>query len=78
MRSTFSATSTNYAISLWVAGMALAWRARAALLKGASLGLLGVWVIGTAGWHAWADARRRPRSWVSSACWPCSPMPAWR
>ena len=54
MRSTSSANSTNYAISLWVAGMALAWRARAALLKGASLGLLGVWVIGTAGWHAWA------------------------
>ena len=50
----FLGDSTNYAISLWVAGMALAWRARAALLKGASLGLLGVWVIGTAGWHAWA------------------------
>ena len=50
----FLGNSTNYAISLWVAGMALAWRARAALLKGASLGLLGVWVIGTAAWHAWA------------------------
>ena len=50
----FLGDSTNYAISLWVVGMALAWRARAALLKGASLGLLGVWVIGTAGWHAWA------------------------
>ena len=50
----FLGDSSNYAISLWVAGMALAWRARAALLKGASLGLLGLWVIGTAGWHAWA------------------------
>lgn len=49
----FLGDSTNYAISLWVAGMALAWRARAALLKGASLGVLGLWVIGTAGWHAW-------------------------
>ena len=34
--------------------MALAWRARAALLKGVSLGLLGVWVLGAAGWHAWS------------------------
>ena len=50
----FLGDSASYAISLGVAGMALAWRARAALLKGVSLGLLGLWVIGTAGWHAWA------------------------
>lgn len=49
----FLGDAANYAISLGVAGMALAWRARAALLKGASLGLLGLWVIGSTGWHAW-------------------------
>ncbi|ODU20419.1 MAG: cation transporter [Sphingomonas sp. SCN 67-18] len=37
----------NYAISLGVAGMALVWRARAALAKGATLLLLGLWVIGS-------------------------------
>ena len=35
----------NYAISLGVAGMALAWRAKAALLKGATLALLGLYVL---------------------------------
>jgi Co/Zn/Cd efflux system component len=43
----FLGDAANYAISLGVAGMALVWRARAALLKGASLLLLGLWVIGT-------------------------------
>jgi Co/Zn/Cd efflux system component len=50
----FLGDAANYAISLSVAGMALAWRARAALLKGTSLGLLGLWVIGSTGWHAYA------------------------
>jgi Co/Zn/Cd efflux system component len=50
----FLGDAANYAISLWVAGMALAWRARAALLKGLSLAALGVWVLGSTAWHAWA------------------------
>jgi Co/Zn/Cd efflux system component len=50
----FLGDAANYAISLGVAGMALAWRARAALLKGASLGLLGLWVLGSTAWHAYA------------------------
>ena len=49
----FLGDAANYAISLGVAGMALAWRARAALLKGASLGFLGLWVIGSTAWHAY-------------------------
>src|SRR3954466_2525474 len=49
----FLGDAANYAISLAVAGMALAWRARAALLKGASLGLLGLWVLGSTAWHAY-------------------------
>src|SRR6478609_4337917 len=41
----FLGDTANYAISLGVAGMALAWRSRAALVKGATLGLLGLWVL---------------------------------
>src|SRR3954468_4739589 len=50
----FLSDAANYAISLGVAGMVLTWRARAALLKGATLGLLGLWVLGSTVWHAWA------------------------
>ncbi len=48
----FLGDAANYAISLGVAGMALAWRARAALLKGLSLAVLAAWVIATTVWHA--------------------------
>jgi Co/Zn/Cd efflux system component len=44
----FFSDAANYAISLGVAGMALAWRARAALFKGVTLLLLGAYVIGSA------------------------------
>lgn len=50
----FLGDSANYAISLGVAGMALAWRARAAMLKGATLFALGAWVIGSTGYAAFA------------------------
>lgn len=50
----FLGDSANYAISLGVAGLALQWRARAALLKGASLLFLGLWVIASAIWMALA------------------------
>lgn len=44
----FLGDASNYAISLGVAGMALAWRARAALLKAATMLAFGLWVIGSA------------------------------
>lgn len=46
----FLGDAANYAVSLAVVGMALAWRARAALLK--SLFMLGFagWVVGSAVW----------------------------
>lgn len=44
----FLGDAANYAISLGVAGMALAWRARAALLKAASMLAFGIWVLGYA------------------------------
>lgn len=50
----FLGDSANYAISLGVTGMALAWRARAALVKGWTLLLLGAWVIASTAWHAYA------------------------
>jgi Co/Zn/Cd efflux system component len=50
----FLGDAANYAISLSVAGMVLTWRARAALLKGASLGALGLWVLVSTAWHAYA------------------------
>ena len=49
----FLGDSANYAISLGVAGMALAWRARAALLKGATLVLLGLYVLVATLWAVW-------------------------
>ena len=48
----FLADAANYAISLLVLGMALTWRARAALLKGVSLGVIGLWVAGQTAWNA--------------------------
>jgi Co/Zn/Cd efflux system component len=50
----FLGDSGTYAISLMVAGLGLSWRARAALLKGAGLLVLGLWVIGSTVWHALA------------------------
>jgi Co/Zn/Cd efflux system component len=35
-----------------VVGMALRYRATAALAKGATMGLFGLWIIGTVIWHA--------------------------
>ena len=49
----FLGDAANYAISLGVAGLALAWRARAALLKGGTLALLGMYVLATTGWAVW-------------------------
>jgi Co/Zn/Cd efflux system component len=48
----FLGDTANYAISLFVLGMALRYRARAALAKGATMDLFGVWVLATAAWHA--------------------------
>jgi Co/Zn/Cd efflux system component len=48
----FLGDAGNYGISLFVVGMALRYRAYAALAKGASMALFGVWVIGATIWHA--------------------------
>jgi Co/Zn/Cd efflux system component len=48
----FLGDAANYAISLFVAGMALRYRAMAALGKATTMGLFGLWVIGVTVWHA--------------------------
>jgi Co/Zn/Cd efflux system component len=48
----FLGDAGNYVISLFVVGMALRYRATAALVKGATMGLFGLWVVGTVIWHA--------------------------
>ena len=49
----FLGDAGNYVISLFVVGMALRYRAMAAFLKGATMGVFGLWVLGLTGWHAW-------------------------
>ncbi|GAB4392775.1 MAG: cation diffusion facilitator family transporter [Kiloniellaceae bacterium] len=48
----FLGDAGNYGISLLVVGAALKLRARAALLKGVTMGLFGLWVIGATAWQA--------------------------
>jgi Co/Zn/Cd efflux system component len=48
----FLGDASNYAISLLVVGMELRYRASAALIKGATMGAFGLWVIGTVIWHS--------------------------
>lgn len=48
----FLGDAANYAVALAVVGLALQWRAAAALLKGAVMGLFGLWVAGSIIYHA--------------------------
>jgi Co/Zn/Cd efflux system component len=48
----FLGDAGNYVISLAVVGMALRYRAMAALAKGATMAVFGFWVIGVTAWHA--------------------------
>ena len=50
----FLGDAANYGIALFVLGMALQWRARAALIKAASMGIFGLWVAVTTIQHALA------------------------
>jgi Co/Zn/Cd efflux system component len=48
----FLGDAANYAISLFVVGMALRYRASAALAKGITMAAFGLWVLGMVVWHA--------------------------
>ena len=47
----FLGDTATYSISLFVIGMPLVWRARAALVKGLSLAAMGLWVLVTTAYH---------------------------
>ncbi len=48
----FFGDSITYLITLMVLGLSIRWRASAALFKGATMGIFGLWVIGNAVYHA--------------------------
>ena len=47
----FLGDTATYAITLFVIGMPLVWRARAALFKGLTLAAMGLWVLGSTAYH---------------------------
>ena len=61
----FLGDAANYALALAVFGMALRWRAAAALLKGGVMGAFGLWVAGSTIDHAIVAAV--PRAEIMSA-----------
>ena len=48
----FLGDAGNYAVGLIVLGLALRWRARAAIAKGVVMGTFGLWVACNTLWHA--------------------------
>jgi len=50
----FLADAATYGITLLVLPMAIRWRARAALVKGASMALFGLWVLGATAYNAFS------------------------
>ncbi|WP_137921569.1 cation transporter [Hydrogenophaga sp. 2FB] len=52
----FAGDALNYAVSLAVLASALAWRARAAILKAVSMMGFGLYVLGSALWAVWNGA----------------------
>ena len=56
----FLGDAANYAISLGVVGLGLAWRAKSALVKGATIMAFGLYVLVSAIWAAFGDASPQP------------------
>jgi len=56
----FLGDAGNYALSLFVLGMAPVWRSRTALIKGITMGAYGVFVLGKAGWSAMSGTMPEP------------------
>ena len=69
----FFGDTLTYGLSLAVIGRSIQTRSYAAMLKGVSLTLMGLWVFGSTPTMCWSWAFRAPRSWASSACWPWPP-----
>ena len=56
----FAGDAANYGISLTVLSMGLIWRARAALVKGLSMGAYGLFVLGKTAWAAMSGVPPEP------------------
>ena len=56
----FFGDAANYAISLFVLGMALHMRARASVVKGVTMGLFGLWVLGAASYRVFSGSEPEP------------------
>ena len=84
----FFSDSANYAISLFVVGMAITARAKATLFKGATMALFGAWVIGSAVYRAMTGSAPDPSMMGAIAlprlgrergrCLPAVPVPGRR
>jgi cation diffusion facilitator family transporter len=61
----FAGDAFNYAVSLAVLAAALAWRARAAVVKGLTMMAFGVYVFGHAVWSLWNGST--PEAWAMGA-----------
>lgn len=65
----FAGDAANYALSLTVLSLGLMWRARAALVKGLTMGGYGLFVVGKSAWAALYGVAPDPIPWASSVCW---------
>jgi len=52
----FLGDSANYMLSLMVLGLSMRWRSGAAMVKGLTMGLFGIWVVGSAAWSLYAGS----------------------
>jgi Co/Zn/Cd efflux system component len=68
----FAMDGATYGLSLAVIGMAPATRARTALLKAASLGLVAAWVLGAALWRVFVEGRPEPLTMGAVAIAACA------
>jgi Co/Zn/Cd efflux system component len=58
----FFGDASNYGVSLFVLALAPVWRSRAAVLKGATMGLYGIFVLAKTGWEISAGTIPEPIS----------------
>lgn len=56
----FAGDAANYGLGLFALSLGLAWRARTAWLKGASMLAYGIGVLALTGWRAWSGVQPEP------------------
>ena len=74
----FFGDAANYGVSLAVLGMGIAWRARAALLKGVAMAVFGVFVLAQAAWSAVAGSVPQTMTMVAIGAWHWWRTSRWR